>query len=317
MVDIAISTVDLRKTYRYGRATVAAVDGISLDIAPGEFFGLLGPNGAGKSTTIGMLTTRVAPTAGRAYVAGVDVARHPVQVRQRVGVVTQKNTMDRQISALENLEFRGRYFGMSRRAARRRGLALLTEFGVADKADSSMDHLSGGQARRVMICRALMNRPSILVLDEPTAGVDPQTRLHLWELLRSLHAAGQTILLTTHYLDEAEALCRRIGIIDKGRLLTCGSLADITATAGAEAVVTVDFDGAAEAAVEIATKIDAVTDVTADGHRLRVSATTLDGLVGELATIGTNCGLSIRDVSSLPPSLETAFLNLTGREFRE
>ncbi|GAA3343100.1 ABC transporter ATP-binding protein [Amorphoplanes nipponensis] len=317
MTAAAIETHDLRKSYAYGPHTINAVNGIDLLVRPGRFFGLLGPNGAGKSTTIGMLTTRIRPTGGRAVVAGVDVQRNPVEVRRRVAVVTQRNTMDRQISVLENLEFRGRYFGLGRKESRRRALALLEEFGIADKADASLDEVSGGQARRAMICRAVMHRPEVLVLDEPSAGVDPQTRLHLWELLGRLHAEGQTVLLTTHHLEEAETLCDRIAIIDHGRVVAGGTVDEIKTASGAESVFTVVFDGEAQPAAETAGKLPDVSRAEADGRRLRVHAADAAGLVGELASIGADHGLSILDVSTLRPSLEAAFLNLTGREYRE
>ena len=317
MTEAAIRTVGLRKAYPYGKSEVTAVDGLDLRVESGQFYGLLGPNGAGKSTTIGMLTTRMKPTGGRAYVAGVDVGARPVEARRRIGVVTQNNTMDRQVSVLDNLEFRGRYFGLGVRESRRRGMELLERFDIADKATASLDQVSGGQARRAMICRALMHRPQILVLDEPSAGVDPQTRLSLWELLGELHAEGRTILLTTHYLEEAESLCDHIGIIDHGRLLASGTLNAIRSSAGAESVVTVVYDGPAEPVAEYAAKLEPVDRVEADGDRLRVYATQADGLIGELAALGGDHGLSIRDASSRLPSLETALLNLTGREYRQ
>ncbi|MEV0001620.1 ABC transporter ATP-binding protein [Micromonospora sp. NPDC050980] len=317
MTRAAITTTGLRKEYQYGPHTIKAVDGIDLSVGEGEFFGLLGPNGAGKSTTIGMLTTRIRPTGGSASVAGIDVLARPVEVRRRVAVVTQRNTMDRQISVAENLEFRGRYFGMGRREARRRAMELLTEFDIADKAGASLDEVSGGQARRAMICRAIMHRPDVLVLDEPSAGVDPQTRLHLWDLLRRLHADGQTVLLTTHHLDEAESLCQRIAVIDHGRVVAAGGIDEIKSAAGAESVTTVVFTGDAGPAAETASKIGYVTRVEVEGSRMRVHATQTTGLIGELAAAGADQGLSIQDVSTLRPSLETAFLNLTGREYRQ
>jgi ABC-2 type transport system ATP-binding protein len=313
----AIVTEDLRKTFPYGPHTIKAVDGIDLNVADGEFYGLLGPNGAGKSTTIGMLTTRVKPTSGRAVVAGIDVQKNPVEVRRRVAVVTQTNTMDRQISVIENLEFRGRYFGLGRKESRRRAMALLEEFGIADKAKASLDEVSGGQARRAMICRAVMHKPELLVLDEPSAGVDPQTRLHLWGLLKQLHAGGQTILLTTHYMDEAEGLCDRLAIVDHGRVVAGGTVEEIKTASGAESVITVTFDGDAAPAAETAGKLHDVSRVEVDGAKLRVHATNVGGLVGELVATGADHGLSIQDVSTIQPSLESAFLNLTGREYRQ
>src|SRR6202034_198458 len=198
----AIRTQDLRKTYESSRGDVEAVRGIDLDVPRGEFFGLLGPNGAGKSTTIGMLTTLVAPTGGKAWVAGYDVVKTPVAVKRRIGVVTQNNTLDMQLTVQENLEFRSRFFGLSLGAASKRAAQLIDAFGLSDRRKAMADQLSGGQARRLMIARALVHQPAVLFLDEPTAGLDPQTRVNLWDILQVLHDQGQTILLTTHYMEE-------------------------------------------------------------------------------------------------------------------
>lgn len=318
MTDAAIRTTGLRKTYHGRGGPVSAVDGLELEVRPGEFFGLLGPNGAGKSTTIGMLTTRIALTGGSAQVAGFDVRADPVEVRRRIGVVTQSNTLDRAVSLLENLEFRGRFFGMSARQARTRGRELLEQFALQDVADRLDDHVSGGQSKRAMVCRALMHRPEVLFLDEPTAGIDPQARRNLWDLLRELHAAGQTVVLTTHYLEEAEELCDRIGVVDHGKLLTCDSVDGIKASAGADSVITVGFDSPADGAAETVGKLDGVHRVEVDGNEMRVHATPpADGLLGGLIEAGRDQGLTVRNASTLPPSLETAFLNLTGREYRE
>ena len=211
---LAIRTEDLRKTYKSSRGDVPAVRGIDLNVSSGQFFGLLGPNGAGKSTTIGMLTTLILPTGGQAWVAGMDVVADPVGVKRRIGVVTQNNTLDMQLTVAENLEFRSRFFGLSLREASRRADQLLEVFGLADRRKAMSTDLSGGQAKRLLIARALVHRPDVLFLDEPTAGLDPQTRANLRDILRVLHGEGQTILLTTHYMEEAEALCERVAVID-------------------------------------------------------------------------------------------------------
>jgi ABC-type multidrug transport system ATPase subunit len=173
---LAIRTEDLRKTYKSSRGDVPAVRGIDLSVGSGQFFGLLGPNGAGKSTTIGMLTTLVLPTGGQAWVAGMDVIADPVAVKRRIGVVTQNNTLDMQLTVAENLEFRSRFFGLGLREASRRADQLLEVFGLADRRKAMSTDLSGGQAKRLLIARALVHRPDVLFLDEPTAGLDPQTR---------------------------------------------------------------------------------------------------------------------------------------------
>src|ERR671939_1156669 len=222
-METVISIQALRKTYKLKRnrqaVEVKAIDGIDLEVVRGEFFGLLGPNGAGKTTTIGILTTRVRPTAGRALVADVDVAASPAAVRQRIGVVPQRPNPDRFLNVRENLVFHAAYFGIPRPVAASRARALLERLGIADKEQARIDQLSGGQQQRLMIARALIHEPSVLFLDEPTVGLDPQARLGLWDILRELHAQGRTIVMTTHYMEEAEQLCDRVAIIDRGRLL--------------------------------------------------------------------------------------------------
>jgi ABC-2 type transport system ATP-binding protein len=236
----AILAEGLCKTYPgpAGRQ-IRAVRGIDLAVARGEIFGLLGPNAAGKSTTIGMLTTLIRPTAGRARVCGIDVAARPVDVKRRIGVVAQRNTLDMELTVEENLEFRGRYFGMGRRTARSRAEQLLEFFGLAQRRAARPFELSGGQGRRVMIGRALVHRPDVLFLDEPTAGLDPQSRVNLWDLLNVVRAEGHTILLTTHHLEEADALCDRLAVIDHGAVLACDTPAALKRAVGADTLESV------------------------------------------------------------------------------
>src|SRR5919108_4830425 len=311
---LAIRTEDLRKTYKSSRGDVPAVRGIDLNVRSGEFFGLLGPNGAGKSTTIGMLTTLILPTGGRAWVAGMDVVADPVGVKRRIGVVTQNNTLDMQLTVAENLEFRSRFFGLRPREANRRAAQLIEAFGLGDRRKSIATDLSGGQARRLLIARALVHRPEVLFLDEPTAGLDPQTRVNLWDILRVLHDQGQTILLTTHYMEEAEALCEQIAVIDHGEVLASGTVDELKDGAGAETVITVRYDepvpdGMAEQA-GLSGRLG-VSKVEADGDYVRVFTREPDGVLGELVTAGSAAGLSVRDATQPKPSLETVFLTLT------
>src|SRR6201994_3429765 len=316
---LAIRTEDLRKTYKSSRGDVPAVRGIDLSVASGQFFGLLGPNGAGKSTTIGMLTTLVLPTGGQAWVASMDVVADPVGVKRRIGVVTQNNTLDMQLTVAENLEFRSRFFGLSLREAQRRAGQLLDVFGLADRRKAMSTDLSGGQAKRLLIARALVHRPDVLFLDEPTAGLDPQTRANLWDILRVLHAEGQTILLTTHYMEEAEALCEQISVIDHGEVLASGTVDGLKEGAGAETVLTVRYDGDAaglDAAALLAGRPE-VSKVETEGDQVRVFARDTGGVLGDLVTAGARAGLTVLDAAQLKPSLETVFLTLTGREYRE
>ncbi|WP_377268727.1 ATP-binding cassette domain-containing protein [Peterkaempfera sp. SMS 1(5)a] len=319
MAAIAIATEDLHKTYSNGGKAVKAVRGISLTVQEGESFGLLGPNGAGKSTTFGMLTTRVKPTSGSMRVAGADPVADPTEVKRRIGAVTQQNTLDRQLTALENLEFRGRFAGLSARAARARGRELLDRFGLGDRSDAMVHRLSGGQAQRVMIARALLTRPAILFLDEPTSGLDPQTRVNLWELLREMHAEGQTIVLTTHYLEEAEALCERIAVVDHGTMLASGSQDELKTREGGDAVVTLVHEPGAELTGLLGTaqRIPGVSRAESEGATLRVYTGDVEGVVPAVLRASLDAGLFVLDVAVRRPSLETVFLALTGREYRE
>src|ERR1700742_441862 len=291
----AIRTEGLRKTYKSSRGNVEAVRGIDLDVPQGEFFGLLGPNGAGKSTTIGMLTTLIAPTGGRAWTAGHDVVKDPVAVKRRIGVVTQNNTLDMQLTVQENLEFRSRFFGLSLGAASKRAVQLIDAFGLSDRRKAMADQLSGGQARRLMIARALVHRPDVLFLDEPTAGLDPQTRVNLWDILQVLHAQGQTILLTTHYMEEAEALCEQIAVIDHGEVLASGTVNELKDGAGAEAVITVRYED--EIPADLADRAGlarrpGVRKVESDRDVVRVFTREPEGVLGELVTAGSAAGLT-------------------------
>src|ERR1700678_4480883 len=317
---LAIRTQDLRKTYKSSRGDVQAVRGIDLCVTSGQFFGLLVPNGAGKSTTIGMLTTLVMPTGGHAWVGGIDVVANPVGVKRRIGVVTQNNTLDMQLTVAENLEFRSRFFGLGLREAARRATQLLEVFGLADRRKAMSTDLSGGQAKRLLIARALVHRPDVLFLDEPTAGLDPQTRVNLWDILRVLHGEGQTILLTTHYMEEAEALCEQVAVIDHGEVLASGTVNELKDSTGAETVITVRYEDTVPEDLAARSGLadqPGVSKVEADGDFVRVFTSEPEGVLGELVTAGSAAGLTVRDASQLKPSLETVFLTLTGREYQE
>jgi ABC-type multidrug transport system ATPase subunit len=312
----AIRTTDLHKKYAVKHGTVHAVRGIDLEVSAGAFFGLLGPNGAGKSTTISMLTTLTVPTEGRAWVAGVDVIADPVGVKRRIGVVAQGNTLDRSLTVAENLEFRARFFGASRKQAKRRAAELLELLGLTDQSGNLAYQMSGGQAKRLMIARALVHQPEVLFLDEPTAGLDPQSRVSLQRVLRVLHAAGQTILLTTHRIDEAEQLCDQVAVMDGGKLLAHGGVDDLKRQAGADTVITVTYDGKPPGSLTALDQRESVTKVEFGPCRVRVYAREPAGLLSELVAAGAASGLTAQDAVQLKPSLETVFLALTGREYR-
>src|SRR5213596_3355381 len=205
------------------RPEIVALDGISLDILPGEIFCLLGPNGAGKSTTVGVLTTRVRPTGGQAFIGEYDVWQNQVAVKRLIGVVAQRPNLDFSLTAREILTFHGAYFGLSSQERAKRAEALLERFKLTDRADQMVRGFSGGMLQRLSIARALMHDPRVLFLDEPSAGLDPQTRLLLWDLIRADNRRGTTILLTTHNMEEADELCSRVSIVDHGRMIALGT----------------------------------------------------------------------------------------------
>jgi ABC-2 type transport system ATP-binding protein len=311
-----IHTEDLTKVYP--GTDFAAVDRLNLDVCAGEIFGLLGPNGAGKTTTAGMLTTRVVPTSGRALLAGVDVAAHPALAKQLSGIVSQQNTLDRQLTVWENLYFHGRLFGMGAKASRKIADELLEQFQLSRWAKASVYALSGGMAQRLMVARAIFHRPSVLFLDEPTAGLDPQSRLALWDLLGELHRAGQTILLTTHYMEEADRLCERVAIMDHGKILALDTPAALKQSIGADTVVTVKAAGdAASLAETLERDVTGVTRarIMDGGVQLHVQGN--DRLVPRVVAAAERAGFDLIDLSISEPSLETVFINLTGKELRE
>jgi ABC-2 type transport system ATP-binding protein len=315
--DDVIRTEALTKIFDGRGGPVRAVDDLALAVEGGEIFGLLGPNGAGKTTTVGMLTTRVIPTSGRAWVGGIDVVGHPAMAKQVIGVVPQTNTLDRSLDVSENLYFHGRYFGMSASDAHRRTDALLEQFRLADRRRADVNELSGGMAQRLMVARAIMHEPHVLFLDEPTSGLDPQSRLALWDVMRELHEHGQTIVLTTHYMEEADQLCDRVAIIDHGKLLALDTPERLKATVGSDTEVRIHADGDLQALVnqlETMPGIDAgrVLDGTVYVYVARNGPA-----LPEIITKATTAGFGVTDVGVKETTLETVFINLTGRELRE
>jgi len=292
---------------------IVALDALDFEVLAGEFVGLLGPNGAGKTTTIGILTTRVRPTAGRAEVAGADVMTDPVGVKQRIGVVPQRPNPDRSLTALENLLYHAAYFGLDRGPAEQRARSLMQKLGLGGREDSKADQLSGGQLQRLMIARALVHQPDVLFLDEPTVGLDPQARLSLWEILRELHTQGRTIVMTTHYMEEADQLSDRVAIVDQGRLLAFDTPSALKAKAPGGTAVELHLDGDAEPALTPARAIAGITRAEAVGNTLRIFADRGGDVIPPLIHVAEQQGRQIKDIRLFPPSLETLFISLTGR----
>jgi len=311
-----IHTEQLTKVYP--GADFSAVDRLDLDVRSGEIFGLLGPNGAGKTTTAGMLTTRVVPTSGRAFVGGVDVVAHPALAKQLSGIVSQQNTLDRQLTVWENLYYHGRLFGIASKESRRISDELLAMFQLSKWAKASVYALSGGMAQRLMVARAIFHRPTVLFLDEPTAGLDPQSRLALWDLLGELNRNGQTIMLTTHYMEEADKLCGRVAIMDHGRILALDTPAALKQSVGADTVVTVKTNERAEALGELLkSAVEGITLARTVDDALQLHVKENDRLVPKIVTAAEQGGFTILDLSISEPSLETVFINLTGKELRD
>ncbi len=316
---------NLTKTYPGTRKTppVEAVKGISFSVERGEFFGLLGPNGAGKSTTLGCISTLVRPSSGRIAVGGASVSEAPHEVKRRIAVVPQTRNPDRDLTVRELLTYHGRYFGLPAGEREARATRLLEELQVADKADAKPLTLSGGQQQRVMIARALMHDPQVVLLDEPTTGLDPQARRLLWETLRALHQRGVTFILTTHYMEEADRLCGRLAIVDHGRILTLDTPAALKRSLPGAQVLDLWLRAPRPLAPSLrelpgVTKLEAVESQDADGlERLRLFVEPGPGLLDRVLAAARDGGADLRHVSLAQPSLEDVYIHLTGRELRE
>ena len=307
----------LSKIYTTGAALVTAVDGIDLSVAQGEIFGLLGPNGAGKTTTISICTTRALPSAGEVLIGGIDVVRHPARARVKLGVVPQYNTLDRSLTIFENLYYHCRYFGFSRSRARERSRELLTQFLLLEREQAYPSELSGGLQQRVQIARAIAHQPAVLFLDEPSAGLDPQSRIAMWDAVRALRAEGITVVLTTHYMEEADVLCDRVAVVDKGKVLALDTPQQLKKTLGTGTIVELrlrDTEGAGEL-VRLLERLPEVDRVERTSRGVRLYAKETEGLLAKVVLAAEPFGM--RDLSIEEPSLETVFIRLTGRELRD
>jgi ABC-2 type transport system ATP-binding protein len=338
-MDSAIHTTDLRKIYSSpppaaaGRGGVApvggkrskepkpqivALDGINLDVAPGQIFGLLGPNGAGKSTTVGILTTRVRPTSGTAWVGGHDVWRDQTAAKRQIGVVAQRPNLDFSLTAREILLFHGAYFGLSSHERAERANGLLDRFKLTDRADQLVRGFSGGMMQRISIARAMMHDPQVLFLDEPSAGLDPQTRLLLWEIIREYNEKGRTILLTTHNMEEADTLCRQLAIIDHGRIIASGTPNELKASVPGGFLLRLRFARHSAPLLERLTTLSGVTEVRASADSgADLYAGRGGSLIAEIVNTAAAFGVELSDVHISEPSLENLFLHHTGRSLRE
>ena len=306
----------LQKIYN-GKQRVVAVDDIDLSVCEGELFGLLGPNGAGKTTTISVCTTRALPTAGRVRIAGIDVVKTPALARRSIGVVPQFNTLDRACTIFENINFHCLYFGFSRADAKQRTNRLLSQFHLAERAGAYPAQLSGGLAQRVQIARAIAHHPKVLFLDEPSAGLDPQSRIAMWDAVRGLREEGITVVLTTHYMEEADELCERVAIIDHGKILVQDTPAALKGSVGAQRVYELDLHSHENLAtlIQRLQQLSGVVSIESIPKGVRIFAHGTEGLLSDVVREANPYGL--RDLTITETSLETVFIRLTGRDLRE
>ncbi|SCG41739.1 ATP-binding cassette domain-containing protein [Micromonospora halophytica] len=317
-----IETRALRKSFRSraGRQTktVDAVRGVNLQVAEGEIFGFLGPNGAGKTTTLRMLATLIEPDGGEATIAGADLRKDPAEVRRRIGYVAQGGSTWDESTAREELVLHARMYGIGKADAHRRAARALDAFQLTEYADRKCKTYSGGQRRRVEIALGIIHEPKIVFLDEPTTGLDPQSRAHMWDEIRRLRTEGMTVFITTHYLDEADALCDRIAIMDHGEVVAEGTPAELKREISGDVVlVGLDLDTTPQAAQlldgeEYVTKLETIDE---GGVRLHVEegATAIPQLLRRLDA----AGLALTSIELHRPSLDDVFLTKTGRSLRE
>ena len=297
---------------------IVALNGISLDIQPGEIFCLLGPNGAGKSTTVGVLTTRVRPTAGQAWIGDHEVWKEQAAVKRLIGVVAQRPNLDFSLTAREILIFHGAYFGLSSHERSKRAAGLLERFKLTDRADQIVRGFSGGMMQRLSIARAMMHDPQVLFLDEPSAGLDPQTRLLLWEIIREYNHSGKTVLLTTHNMEEADALCQRLAIVDHGKIIALGTPKELKTSVPGGYLIRVRLGHNSPKLLQRLQSLSGVREVRAtDNNGADLYADRGGSLVPEIASSALAANVELHDVHISEPSLENLFLHHTGRSLRE
>ncbi len=306
----AIRTDGLTK--RFG--DVVAVDHVSLEIEAGELFGMLGPNGAGKTTFAKMLSTLLRPTSGYAEVWGNDVTLKQDEVRRCIGVVFQDPAIDDKLTGKENLDFHARMYGMSREVREKRIAEVLDLVDLTDKADIQLEAYSGGMQRRLEIARGLMHRPKVLFLDEPTLGLDVQTRRHIWEYVKELNRRERvTVFLMTHYMEEADYLCRRIAIIDNGKIIALDTPQNLKHLVGAD-VVSIQADGRAKDLLRNFSWVEWLTD---EGGVINVGVRNGETKIPEIVLAAHKAGITVKSISVREPDLEDVFLKFTGKKIRE
>jgi ABC-2 type transport system ATP-binding protein len=311
-----IETNGLRRSFRTRRGEVEAVAGIDLRVEAGEIVGFLGPNGAGKTTTLRMLTTLLEPSGGEAIVAGCDLLREPRQVRERIGYVAQGGSTDPTVTGRREMVLQARLYGMDRATAEARAAAVLDALDLTACADRRCGTYSGGQRRRLDLGLGLVHKPQLLFLDEPTTGLDPQSRAHLWDEIRRLREQGTTVFITTHYLDEADALCDRLAIIDHGRIVVEGTAEELKRDVAGD-VVTVGVGEDVAEALRLLEHQPFVREATIDEGTVRLYVERGEAAMPLILRLLDGGGLTLQTISLARPSLDDVFLRQTGRSLRD
>jgi ABC-2 type transport system ATP-binding protein len=311
-----IETHGLRRIFKARKHTVEAVAGVDLSVAPGEIFGFLGPNGAGKTTTLRMLATLLPPSGGTAKVAGCDLLKQQDKVRERIGYVGQAGGADREITGRWELVFQGRLYGMAVDAARKRAAQLIEMLELEVCADRNVATYSGGQKRRLDIGLGLVHNPQLLFLDEPTSGLDPQSRARVWDEVRRMHERGTTVFLTTHYLDEADALCDRVAIIDHGKIVAEGTPEELKREVAGD-LITLTVAGDQVHALDLLKAQPFVREIALDEGAVRLYVDRGEAAMPTILRLLDSAGLQLTAIGLHRPSLDDVFLRKTGRSLRE
>jgi ABC-2 type transport system ATP-binding protein len=313
MHEHAIKVEDLTKSFN----GLVAVDHISFTVRSGELFGLLGPNGAGKTTTINMLSTLLKSTSGYGEVAGHDISKSKDDIRRSIGVVFQEPALDNKLTGKENLEFHAMMYGLKKEERKKRVEGVLKLVELTEKKDVLVENFSGGMKRRLEIARGLIHKPEVLFLDEPTLGLDTQTRHHIWDYIKKLNKeGGVTIILTTHYMEEADFLCGRIAIMDRGKFVAMDTPAQLKDILGGD-VVSMEIEGKADSLIDRINSLDWVKNMTRHNETLSLTMEKGERRIPQLINVARENGVNITCVHLRKPSLEDVFLHFTGRTIRE
>jgi len=316
-MSLIVEVKDLTK--HYPGAAEPAVRGISFGVLQGEVFSLLGPNGAGKTTSLSMLACLLEPSGGEILIAGHSVRSEPLAVKRAIGVVPQEIALYPTLSARENLRFWGQMYGLGGSELRRRIDEVLETVGLRDRANDRVEKYSGGMKRRINIAAGLLHRPKVVLMDEPTVGIDPQSRRNILEMVKALNAQGMTVLYTTHYMEEAQELSHRIGIIDHGSVIALGTLAELTRLVGQndEVELHIAAEETKPELLQALAEVEGVMQVAALDHTVRLMTQDGNAALPGLITVANRQGVRVTSVSIKEPNLEAVFLHLTGRALRD